>query len=64
MEYEFLNSSIERENLILPNSDKINQFLLRNNREEIIKYLNLGEIGIDYIRKNILRKEAKLCFYS
>lgn len=40
MEYEFLNSSIERENLILPNSDKINQFLLRNNREEIIKAID------------------------
>ena len=37
MKYEFLNSSIERENLILPNSDKINPFLLKNNKEEIVK---------------------------
>ena len=40
MEYDFLNSSIERENLILPSSDKINQFLLKNNREEIIKAID------------------------
>lgn len=40
MEYEFLNSSIERENIILPNSDKINQFLLKNNRDEIVKAID------------------------
>ena len=37
MDYEFLDSSIERENLILPNSDKINPFLLKNNNLDIIK---------------------------
>lgn len=37
MEYEFLDHSIERDNIILPNSDKINPFLLKNNYEEIIK---------------------------
>ena len=40
MKYEFLNSSIERENLILPNSDKINPFLLKNNKEEIVKAID------------------------
>ena len=42
MDYNFLNSSIERDNVILPNSDKINPFLLKNNYSEIIK-------GIDFI---------------
>ncbi len=37
MKYEFLNSSIEKDNIILPNSDKINPFLLKNNYSEIIK---------------------------
>ena len=37
MNYEFLNSSIEKDNIILPNSDKINSFLLKNNYSEIIK---------------------------
>ena len=42
MDYEYLNSSIERNNIILPNSDKINPFLLKNNQSEIIK-------GVDFI---------------
>ena len=37
MDYEFLDSSIDRENVILPNSDKINPFLLKNNYTDIIK---------------------------
>ena len=37
MEYEFLHSSIEKDNIILPNSDKINPFLLKNNYADIIK---------------------------
>ena len=37
MDYEFLNSSIDREKIILPDSDKINPFLLKNNYAEIIK---------------------------
>ena len=40
MAYEYLNSSIEREHLVLPDSDKINPFLLKNNQEEIIKALD------------------------
>lgn len=42
MEYQFLNSSIEKENIILPNSDKINPYLLKNNQAEIKK-------GVDFI---------------
>jgi len=37
MEYKFLDKSIQTENIILPNSDKINPFLLRNNYADIIK---------------------------
>lgn len=37
MDYEFLDSSIEKDNIILPNSDKINPYLLKNNYAEIIK---------------------------
>ena len=37
MEYNFLDSSVDRENLTLPNSDKINEFLLKNNSAEIVK---------------------------
>lgn len=40
MAYEYLNSSIEREHLVLPDSDKINPFLLKNNQDEIIKALD------------------------
>ena len=40
MDYEFLNSSIEKDNIILPNSDKINSFLLKNNYSEIIKAID------------------------
>ncbi len=40
MDYEFLNSSIDRENIILPDSDKINSFLLKNNYSEIIKAID------------------------
>ena len=40
MDYNFLNSSIERDNVILPNSDKINPFLLKNNEAEVQKALN------------------------
>lgn len=40
MEYEFLDSSIEKDNIILPNSDKINPLLLKNNYADIIKALD------------------------
>lgn len=40
MDYEFLNSSIEKDNIILPNSDKINPFLLKNNYADIIKAID------------------------
>lgn len=45
MAYEYLNSSIEKDNVILPNSDKINSFLQKNNYAEIIK-------AIDFISSN------------
>ncbi len=37
MDYEFLDSSIDRENVILPNSNKINSFLLKNNHNDVLK---------------------------
>lgn len=37
MDYEFLDSNINRDNISLPNSDKINPFLLRNDYADIIK---------------------------
>lgn len=37
MDYEFLDNSIDRENVILPNSDKINPFLLKNNYNDTLK---------------------------
>lgn len=40
MEYEFLDHSIEKDNIILPNSDKINPFLLKNNYADIIKAID------------------------
>ena len=40
MEYKYLNSSLERENLILPESAVINSFLLKNHNAEIIKAIN------------------------
>ena len=43
MEYDFLANSIDRENIVLPQSDKINSFLLKNNSEEIIKALDFIE---------------------
>ena len=42
MDYKFLNSAVDIENISLPNSDKINPFLLKNNYADIIK-------GIDFI---------------
>ncbi len=43
MDYEFLDKSIDREKIILPNSDKINPFLLKNNHAEIMK-------AVDFIK--------------
>lgn len=40
MDYEFLNNSIEKDNIILPNSDKINPYLLKNNYSEVIKAID------------------------
>ena len=45
MDYEFINSSIDKDNIILPNSDKIDPFLLRNNYADIIK-------AVDFIGTN------------
>lgn len=45
MEYEFLNSSINKDNFLLPNTNKINPFLLKNNQAEIMKALDF--IGSD-----------------
>ncbi|MCQ2754022.1 MAG: hypothetical protein MJ231_03125, partial [bacterium] len=40
MEYEFLDKSIDKEHILLPNSEKINPYLLKNNEVEIIKALD------------------------
>ncbi len=37
MNYNFLDSTVEEENIILPDSDKINPFLLKNNYADLIK---------------------------
>ena len=43
MEYDFLANSIDKDSVVLPQSDKINPFLLKNNYAEIIKALNFIE---------------------
>ncbi len=43
MEYKFLNDNLNTENIVLPESDKINTFLLKSNSAEIIKALNFLE---------------------
>ena len=40
MNYEFIDNSIEKDNVILPNSDKINPFLLRNNYADLLKAID------------------------
>ena len=40
MEHKFLDSAVDQENIILPNSDKINPFLLKNNYSDIIKAID------------------------
>lgn len=40
MDYEFLNSAIEQENITLPKSDKINPILLKSNQNEILKAID------------------------
>ena len=45
MDFKFLDSAVDIENIVLPNSDKINPFLLKNNYADIIK-------GIDYINSD------------
>ena len=40
MSYDFLDRSVNINNLILPNSDKINTFLLKNNDAEITKAID------------------------
>ena len=40
MDYEYLNNSIDKNNVILSESDKINPFLLKNNKDDIIKALD------------------------
>lgn len=37
MDYKFLDATIEKDNIILPASDKINPYLLKNNYQGIIK---------------------------
>ena len=43
MEYDFLANSIDKDSVVLPQSDKINPFLLKNNYAEIIKALDFIE---------------------
>ena len=40
MEYKFIDSSINEENIVLPDSDKINPFLLKSNYNDIIKAID------------------------
>lgn len=40
MNYHYLDSTIEKDELILPNSDKINPFLLKNNNSEALKAID------------------------
>lgn len=40
MKYDFLDKSIDTENIILPESDKINKYLLKSNQSEIIKSID------------------------
>lgn len=40
MNYKYIKNSIDKESLILPKSDKINPFLLKNNEKSIIEALN------------------------
>ena len=40
MDYKFLDSSIDIEDIILPESDKINHYLLKNNYTDIIKAID------------------------
>ena len=40
MNYNFLSNGIEKENIVLPNSAKINPFLLKNNHTDIIKSID------------------------
>ena len=44
MDYEFLDSSIEKNNIVLPNSDRINSFVLRNCYADMIK-------AVDFLTK-------------
>ena len=46
MNYNFLSNSVDLEHLLLPNSEIINPFLLKNNKSEIekgLKFLNSKE---------------------
>ncbi len=43
MKYRFLDSSINKDNIILPDSDKINPFLIKNNYNEILKAIDFIE---------------------
>ena len=40
MEYKFLDSSIEKESIVLADSNSIHPILLKNNESEIIKAIN------------------------
>ena len=40
MEYKFIDSSINEENIVLPDSDKINPYLLKNNYADLIKAID------------------------
>ena len=40
MNYHYLDKNIEKDNLILPKSDKINPFLLKNNNSELLKAID------------------------
>lgn len=40
MDYEFLDSSVDRENVALPLSHKINSFLLKNDQNDVLKAID------------------------
>jgi hypothetical protein len=40
MKYNFFNTLVDKDNLILPSSDKINSYLLKNNHAEMVKAID------------------------
>ena len=59
MEYNFLDSSVDTENINLPEAGCINKFLLKNNYAEIIKavdFFNSDDILLYIMFLNLLIK--------